>query len=182
MIVEELSIPDVKIFRPNVYHDNRGRFFETFSEVKYQPFLGKSLQFVQDNVSVSGKDVLRGLHFQTPPFEQGKLVSVLQGSVLDVAVDLRMHSPHFGQHISVLLSAENSKQLWIPPGFAHGFLSLEENTVFLYKCTTYYSPDHEAALLWNDNLLNIDWDCDRPIVSDKDQKAMSFRDFESPFK
>jgi dTDP-4-dehydrorhamnose 3,5-epimerase len=130
---------------------------------------------------MSHKGVLRGLHFQRPPFEQGKLVRVIQGSVLDVAVDIRKGSPTYGQHKSILLSGENNLQFWIPPGFAHGFLTLEDNTIFSYKCTGPYSIESEGSVLWNDKDLNIDWNISSPIVSEKDQIAETFIQFKSPF-
>ena len=142
---------------------------------------GLTIDFVQDNESISKKNVLRGLHFQIPPFAQGKLVRVVSGSVLDVAVDLRKGSPTYGKHEIVELSADNKRQFWIPPGFAHGFLSLEENTVFNYKCSNYYSPVSERTIKWNDPDLNIDWQINEPIVSEKDQNGLDFVNFVSQF-
>ena len=136
---------------------------------------------MQDNQSLSQKGVLRGLHFQNPPFAQGKLVRVIQGSVLDVAVDIRANSPTYGQHISVLLSGENKTIFWIPPGFAHGFVTLEDNTIFTYKCTGVYNKESEGALMWNDPGLNINWGVESPLVSEKDQEAASFKSFQSRF-
>ena len=130
---------------------------------------------------VQKKDVLRGLHFQAPPFEQGKLIHVLKGKVIDVVVDIRKKSKTYGKHVKIELSSQNHKQLWVPPGFAHGFLTIEEDTLFSYKCTNYYSKDHEMDLLWNDDDLNINWGIKNPIVSDKDQKATKFENFNSPF-
>jgi dTDP-4-dehydrorhamnose 3,5-epimerase len=143
--------------------------------------LGVDHVFVQDNVSVSKKNVLRGLHFQHPPMAQGKLVSVLNGRVIDVAVDIRKNSPTYGQHCMVELSRENGLQFWIPPGFAHGFLALEDETVFNYKCTNYYSPDHEETLLWDDIDLKINWPIQNPIISKKDLVGKIFRNFETTF-
>lgn len=170
----------VLILEPVVYGDDRGYFFESF-----RADLFKSLEipefFVQDNESMSGIGVLRGLHFQVPPFAQGKLVRVVSGAVLDVAVDIRKHSATFGKHIAVELNETNKKMVWIPEGFAHGFVTLKEETVFQYKCTRYYHPDAEGSIRWNDPELSIDWGIDGPIVSEKDKKAPSFTDFTSPF-
>lgn len=177
----DTSIQEVKIFEPRLFRDNRGHFFESFNQQNFNAAIGEEIIFVQDNESISAKNVLRGLHFQSPPFAQGKLVRVAQGRVLDVAVDIRKGSKTYGQHVAVELSAENKKQLWIPPGFAHGFLSLEENTQFLYKCTAYYSPQHEHTLLYNDNDLHIEWNCENPIVSDKDLIGTPFQELQTPF-
>lgn len=173
-------IEDLFVVEPKVFGDHRGYFFESYSQ---QAFLqaGIDAGFVQDNESFSGKGVLRGLHFQAPPKAQGKLVRVQQGSVLDVAVDIRKGSPTYGRHFSIVLSGENKKMLWIPPGFAHGFATLEDNTVFLYKCTDVYSPEHEGNILWNDPTLNIDWGVDAPKLSEKDKIGPSFEEFDSPF-
>ena len=139
------------------------------------------MTFVQDNESVSGAGVLRGLHFQVPDRAQGKLVRVVRGAALDVAVDLRKGSPTYGQHQTAMLTGDNRWQFWVPPGFAHGFLTLEPNTVFCYKCTEVYSPEHERALRWNDPDLAIDWGTDAPLLSSKDAEAGAFADFETPF-
>jgi dTDP-4-dehydrorhamnose 3,5-epimerase len=136
---------------------------------------------VQDNQSLSQKGVLRGLHFQNPPFAQGKLVRVIKGSVLDVAVDIRKDSPTYGEHFSVELSEENKTILWIPPGFAHGFVTLEDDTIFIYKCTAVYNKESEGSLIWNDEDLNIDWRVVNPLVSDKDIQAGNFNDFTTQF-
>ncbi len=176
----ETPIPDLIEIHPTVFQDSRGYFFESFREDRLREW-GVSLPFLQDNESKSGKGVLRGLHFQAPPFEQGKLVRVVQGAVLDVAVDIRNGSKTYGKHYSVLLTGENKIQLWIPPGFAHGFLVLEDDTVFSYKCTNYYNKESEGAILWNDPNLNIDWKIDHPILSEKDKAAVHFADFSSPF-
>ena len=169
------------ILETRKFHDERGLFFESFNQQKFEDTVGEKVTFVQDNISVSKKNVLRGLHFQSPPHAQGKLVSVVSGSVLDVAVDLRKGSPTYGQHESVLLSAENGLQFWIPAGFAHGFLALEENTVFSYKCTDFYHPGSEQSLQWNDPELNIDWGINNPIISMKDADNELFSIFVSPF-
>lgn len=181
MVVEQTEIKGLLVMTPRVFPDDRGSFFESFNQQLFENAVGREVTFVQDNESVSQKGVLRGLHFQVPPKGQGKLVRVIHGSVLDVAVDLRSDSPTFKQHIKILLSAENKRQLWIPPGFAHGFLSLEEETVFAYKCTEYYSPQHERTILWNDPILDIDWKIRNPIVSPKDSDSTYFSTFNSPF-
>ena len=170
----------ISIF-PKIFGDVRGYFLETFNEMKYQELIGNNYKFVQDNVSKSSKGVLRGLHFQNPPFDQGKLVYVMQGQVIDVAVDIRKSSPTYGKHVKVILDSKTKNQLWIPPGFAHGFCALEDETVFCYKCTNFYAPEHEQALLWNDPDIQIDWDVKNTIVSEKDKKAMLFNSFLSPF-
>jgi len=181
MIKKEFEIEGLVVLEPRRFHDDRGYFFESFNEQKYSELLGEEAVFVQDNVSCSKMNVLRGLHFQNPPFAQGKLVSVIKGKVLDVAVDLRKDSPTYGQHEIIELSAENGLQFYIPPGFAHGFVALEEDTLFSYKCTNYYSPSHEETLLWNDSNLNINWKCSKPLVSEKDKIGKLFDTFVSPF-
>ena len=157
---------------------------EVFREERYQEALGLSADqhFVQDNFSISKKGALRGLHYQAPPFAQGKLVSVLRGRVLDVAVDIRFGSPTYGKHVMVELSSENHRQLWIPEGFAHGFVVLEDDTFFLYKCTNTYSKEHERGILWNDPALGIDWSVATPIVSEKDQKYPVLTDIAKEFQ
>jgi len=177
----KFEIEGLVLLEPRRFHDDRGYFFESFNEQKYSELLGEEVVFVQDNVSYSKQNVLRGLHFQLPPFAQGKLVSVLKGKVLDVAVDLRKNSSTYGQCQTVELSAENGLQFYIPQGFAHGFVSMDEGTLFSYKCTNYYAPTHEETLLWNDSKLNIDWNCSKPIVSDKDKIGKLFDSFTSPF-
>lgn len=181
MIKKKFDIEGLVVIEPRRFHDDRGYFFESFNEQKYAELLGEDVVFVQDNVSCSKKNVLRGLHFQNPPFAQGKLVSVVKGKVLDVAVDLRKDSPTYGQHEIIELSAENGLQFYIPPGFAHGFVALEEDTLFSYKCTNYYSPSHEDTLLWNDSKLDIDWKCSAPLVSEKDKIGKKIDTFVSPF-
>jgi dTDP-4-dehydrorhamnose 3,5-epimerase len=167
-------------FYPSIFSDDRGLFLETFQYEFYANHLG-NYAFLQDNLSKSHKGVLRGLHFQAPPFDQGKLVQVIAGSVLDVAVDLRKNSPSFGKHFKIILDAQQRNQLWIPPGFAHGFLSLEDDTLFSYKCTNTYSKDHEGCLRWNDPVVGIDWGIENPIVSEKDQLGTLLHDLQSPF-
>jgi dTDP-4-dehydrorhamnose 3,5-epimerase len=181
MIATKLELEGLLLFQLRQFVDNRGMFFESFNNKDYALHLGKDVEFVQDNVSYSKKNVIRGLHFQSPPFAQGKLVSVLKGSVLDVAVDIRRKSLTYGKYIAVELNATNGLQLFIPPGFAHGFLSLEDETVFSYKCTNYYSPGHEDTLLWNDPNLAIEWPVKSPIISQKDAIGKEFINFESPF-
>jgi dTDP-4-dehydrorhamnose 3,5-epimerase len=176
MKVTKTPIDGILLIEPRVFSDSRGAFFETFNE-KILEQHGINLPFVQDNQSISKKGVIRGLHLQLPPYEQGKLVRVARGSVLDVALDLRPGSPTFGRHYSVELSDKNQLSLWIPPGFAHGFVSLEEDTIFLYKVTNYYHPQSESGIIYNDIDLSIDWKVANPIVSDKDKILPSFKDF-----
>jgi dTDP-4-dehydrorhamnose 3,5-epimerase len=181
MDVISTPINDLIVFIPKKFEDSRGYFFESFNQTKFNEVVGKEVLFVQDNESLSAKNVLRGLHFQTPPAAQGKLVRVVNGAVFDVAVDLRKNSPTFGKWHGELLTAENNKLMWIPEGFAHGFLSLENNTKFLYKCTNYYSPVNEQTILWNDPVINIDWKISEPIISEKDKKGGTFTDFITQF-
>jgi dTDP-4-dehydrorhamnose 3,5-epimerase len=178
--IEEKEINGLIEIFPKVFGDQRGFFLETYNEVRYQDIIYNG-QFVQDNFSSSNKGVLRGLHLQLPPYSQGKLVQVLTGSAIDVAVDLRKNSKTFGQHVTVFLSSEKRNQFWIPEGFAHGFLALEDNTIFSYKCTNYYNPKSEVTILWNDRNLQIDWQIENPIISPKDQEGTLFKDFISPF-
>ena len=180
MEVIQTPIEGLLILKPSVFTDHRGYFFESWNKELFSN-IGIKLDFVQDNQSFSNKGVLRGLHFQNPPFAQGKLVRVIRGSVLDVVVDIRKDSLTFGQYFSIELSEENHIIFWIPPGFAHGFVALEDNTVFSYKCTETYNKASEGALLWSDKDLNINWQINNPIVSDKDNRAISFSDFSSQF-
>ena len=180
MEIEEKEIKGLIEIFPKVFGDQRGFFLETFNASRYNDIL-RNIQFVQDNFSSSNKGVLRGLHFQNPPYSQGKLVQVITGSALDVAVDLRRNSETYGQQVKVLLSSEKRNQFWIPEGFAHGFLSLEDNTIFSYKCTNYYNPQSEVTILWNDRNLKIDWQIDNPIISPKDKEGVLFKDFDTPF-
>ncbi len=179
MAIEETFIKDLLILSPPVFADNRGYFLESYNKKALSSKL--NLEFVQDNESMSQKGVLRGLHFQKPPYAQGKLVRVITGSVLDVVVDLRKESPTYGNHFKHILSAENKTQLYVPKGFAHGFLVLEDNTIFSYKCTDYYYKESEFSLLWNDTTLNINWEIENPIISEKDKNAEYFTNFTSPF-
>jgi dTDP-4-dehydrorhamnose 3,5-epimerase len=176
MRITPLNIPEVILFEPKVYGDDRGFFFESFSQRVFDETVGYSVNFVQDNHSKSTQGVLRGLHYQLPPFAQGKLVRVVQGEVFDVAVDIRRGSPTFGQWAGAILSAENKHQLWVPEGFAHGFLTLSPTAEFIYKTTDYYAPDSERAIIWNDAELAIAWPLDgAPVLSGKDELAPAFR-------
>lgn len=169
-----LAIPDVIVFEPKVFGDDRGFFFESFNQKVFEEVVGRPVTFLQDNHSRSAKGVLRGLHYQIKQ-PQGKLVRVTSGEVFDVAVDLRKSSATFGQWVGVHLSAENKKQLWIPEGFAHGFVVLSENAEFLYKTTDYWAPEHERSLAWDDASVGIEWPMSgQPALSAKDQKAVSF--------
>lgn len=179
MIIEQTNIPDLLLITPNVYADERGYFMESYNQKKTAVLIKE--KFVQDNESVSKKDVLRGLHLQLPPYAQAKLVRVIKGSILDVAVDLRKDSKTFGQHFKHVLSGENKKQLFVPAGFAHGFLSLEDDTILNYKCSDYYHAKSEVSLLWNDPEFNIDWGIVDPILTEKDRLAEKFVTFENPF-
>lgn len=181
MQIEKTDFKDLLVIQPNVFADDRGYFLETFNESKFRVDTGLNITFIQDNESMSSKGVLRGLHFQVPPKSQAKLIRVTRGAVLDVVVDLRQTQPTFGQHFKIVLSAENKTQLFIPEGFAHGFVALEENTIFCYKCSNYYSKDHDRSLLWNDKDLNIDWEIQSPIVSEKDANALPFGHFKEVF-
>lgn len=166
-----LAIPDVFLIEPTVFGDERGFFFESFNQARFEDAIGKSVQFVQDNHSRSVKNVLRGLHYQIQQ-PQGKLVRVVQGEVFDVAVDLRKSSKTFGQWVGEILSAENKRQLWIPEGFAHGFVVLSETAEFLYKTTDYYAPAFERSILWNDPATGIRWPInDAPQLSGKDRQG-----------
>ncbi len=173
-------IEDLIILEPTIFGDNRGFFFESYNEHTFKN-LGLDIHFIQDNISRSTKDVLRGLHFQKKPFAQGKLVQVLLGAVLDVAVDLRKNSKTYGHHYKAVLSAENKKMMYIPEGFAHGFLTLEDDNIFSYKCTHLYNKESEGGLMWNDQTLDIDWGIDQPTLSEKDLVYPSFETFNSPF-
>lgn len=176
MNVRPTSIPDVLLIEPKVFSDERGFFFESFSQRQWQQKTGLNTVFVQHNHSRSVKNVLRGLHYQIRQ-SQGKLVRVVQGEVFDVAVDIRRSSPTFGQWAGEILSAENKRQLWVPEGFAHGFLVLSETAEFFYLTTNYYAPEHERAIIWNDPDLKIDWPlAGEPSLSDKDKRAGSLKD------
>ncbi len=170
MQATRLAIPDLILFTPKIFGDERGFFYESYNQQKFTALTGLNLDFVQDNHSKSQKGVLRGLHYQLPPKAQGKLVRVIAGEVFDVAVDIRKSSPTFGKWVGEKLSAANQQQLWIPPGFAHGFVTLSETAEFLYKTTDYYSPEHERCIIWNDAAIGIDWHFSAaPTLSGKDQ-------------
>jgi dTDP-4-dehydrorhamnose 3,5-epimerase len=180
--VSATKLKGLLIIEPRVFGDERGFFFESFNEKAFAEATGVTPNFVQDNHSKSAKGVLRGLHYQLPPKAQGKLVRVVQGEVFDVAVDIRKSSPTYGQWVGEVLSAENKKQLWIPPGFAHGFLTLSDTAEFLYNTTDYWSPEHERAIIWNDATLSIDWPLNGlvPQLADKDAAAVAFSAAEIP--
>ena len=170
MKVTSLKIPDVKLIEPDVFEDERGFFYESFNQQNFNEAIGQNITFVQDNHSKSKKGVLRGLHYQEAPFAQGKLVRVVSGEVFDVAVDVRKDSPTYGQWIAEVLSGENKKQLWIPEGFAHGFLTLSNEAEFLYKTTNFYNKESEQSIHWKNNEFNIDWPEveERVLTSEKD--------------
>jgi dTDP-4-dehydrorhamnose 3,5-epimerase len=180
MEVIETKIKDLLIIHPKVFGDTRGYFFESYNEDDFKK-QGIEVKFIQDNQSLSNKGVLRGLHFQAPPYDQGKLVRVITGAVLDVAVDIRKNSPTYGEHIAIELTAENKTMFYIPPGFAHGFLTLQDNTIFSYKCTNLYNKSSEGTVLWNDTDLKINWNISNPLLSEKDLIGTKFKDFISPF-
>lgn len=179
MKVIDTQLPDVKIIEPTVFADERGFFFESFNHKRFEEAIGRKVNFVQDNHSKSIQGVLRGLHYQLPPKAQAKLVRVVQGEVFDVAVDIRKSSPTFGQWVGQTLSAENKKQLWIPEGFAHGFLTLSETAEFLYKTTDYYAPELERSIRWDDSDIRIDWPISSALyISQKDNRADSLGSME----
>jgi dTDP-4-dehydrorhamnose 3,5-epimerase len=170
MKAEKFNIEGIMVFTPDVYSDQRGYFFESFNALHFEELSGLNVSFVQDNESFSKFGVLRGLHYQLPPYEQGKLIRVIQGKVLDVAVDIREGSTTFGQYLKVELSGENKKQVFIPSGFAHGFVTLSETAIFSYKCTNFYHKGSESGIRYDDHKLNIDWEIEKNqiIVSEKD--------------
>jgi dTDP-4-dehydrorhamnose 3,5-epimerase len=176
MKVTPLAIPDVLLIEPQVFGDDRGFFFESFNQERFEKVIGRKINFVQDNHSKSIKGVLRGLHYQLPPKAQGKLVRVIQGEVFDVAVDIRKSSSTFGKWVGEIISAENKKQMWIPEGFAHGFLTLSDTSEFFYKTNDFYSRAHERAIRWNDKAIGIDWSSDNILLSEKDVEAKFFED------
>jgi len=184
MDTQALEIPDVRLIMPNRFGDARGYFTETWSDRRFRQEIA-NVTFVQDNQSVSTKKgTLRGLHFQKPPYAQGKLVRVVRGSILDVAVDIRKGSPTYRRHVSVLLNAMDGAQLWVPPGFLHGFCTLEDETEVFYKVTSYYSPTHDAGVLWSDQDLAINWpvDAESVVLSDKDKRFPRLSDLPSYFE
>ena len=177
------KISGVIIIEPTVFQDTRGYFLESYNQKKFEEVVGK-ISFVQDNESKSSKGVLRGLHFQKPPFEQAKLVRCIEGEVLDVAVDIRKKSKTYGEYVAVLLSGENKRQLFVPRGFAHGFIVISDNATFAYKVDNAYAPNYDAGIRWNDKELNIQWgmlECE-VLASEKDAELPFFLEFESPFK
>ena len=177
------DIPDVYIIEPSVFGDNRGYFFESFNKEAFEESLG-TVDFVQDNESTSSRGVLRGLHFQKPPYAQAKLVRCIEGRVIDVSVDIRKGSPTYGKHVSVELSGENKRQLFIPRGFAHGFSVLSDTAFFAYKVDNRYAPESDSGIKYDDKELNINWGLteDEVQLSPKDKKLTSFKDLDSPFK
>lgn len=180
MKVLKTDLEGVLVIEPDFFRDSRGFFFESYNRQKYED-AGLKFDFVQDNISKSQKGTVRGLHYQVGQFAQGKLCQVLTGSVLDVALDIRFGSPTFGKHFSVELTSENHQQIWIPPGFAHGFSVLSDDTIFSYKCTSFYSKKDERAILYSDPELGIKWQADNPIVSEKDMGAKKFAEIEKDF-
>lgn len=183
MNFEKLDIPDVVVIEPKKFGDSRGYFMETFRQALFAEHVG-DFAFVQDNQSLSAEvGTVRGLHFQLDPMAQGKLVRCIAGALLDVAVDIRSGSPTYGKHVAVELTAENGKQLWVPPGFAHGFCTLAPNTEISYKVTNYYSAEHDRGLLWSDPALGIDWpvDLERAALSEKDKRQPSLADLGAVF-
>lgn len=179
MNVIKTEIPGVFIIEPRVFGDERGFFMESFNQKTFDETIGYQVKFVQDNHSKSTKGVLRGLHFQIKPYAQGKLIRCVSGEIFDVAVDIRKKSATYGMWIGINLSAENKRQLWIPEGFAHGFLTLSDNAELLYKTTDYYSPENERSVLWNDERLNINWPSIPSIISEKDKQASTFSELEN---
>jgi dTDP-4-dehydrorhamnose 3,5-epimerase len=173
-------IEGLLVIEPQIFTDARGYFFESYNEEKMRE-IGVDVRFVQDNQSLSQKSALRGLHFQAPPYEQGKLVRVVKGRVMDVVVDIRKESPTYGKNFSIELSEQNQLMFWIPPGFAHGFETLEDDTIFLYKCTATYHKASEGGILWNDPDLGITWSSGSPVVSEKDRMLPLLKNIESPF-
>lgn len=177
------EIPEVIIIEPKIIGDNRGYFFESFNQIEFEKNIGK-INFIQDNESKSGRGVLRGLHFQNPPYTQAKLVRCIEGEILDVAVDIRKGSPTFGKHIVVKLSGENKKQLFVPRGFAHGFIVQSETATIAYKVDNVYSPESDSGIIWNDPNLDIDWQFlnKEVILSEKDKNLSKLEDLNNPFK
>jgi dTDP-4-dehydrorhamnose 3,5-epimerase len=180
MEIVKTEIEGLLIIKPDVFEDDRGYFFESYNREKFLR-AGIDAAFVQDNESKSRKNVIRGMHLQAPPFAQGKLVRVMRGAVLDVAVDIRKNSSTFGKWAAVELSGKNKWMYWIPAGFAHGFKTLEDDTVFFYKCTNVFNRDAERGFRWDDPDINIDWGISSPVISERDSQAPLFRDFMSPF-
>lgn len=185
MIYERLKIKDVVLCTPKKFSDSRGFFMETFKKNTFSDFLGKDINFLQSNHSLSRlKNTIRGLHYQSPPYAQGKLVRCNRGAILDVAVDVRARSVTYGDHVVAELSSQNARQLWIPDGFLHGFITLVDNTEVQYMCTDYYDSKSDGNIIWNDRTLNINWGImeSDAIISDKDMSAPLFKSFRSPFQ
>jgi len=180
MKIIETPLKGLLIIEPQVFKDERGYFYESYNQEKFFK-AGITDVFVQDNQSLSQKNVVRGLHFQHPPYAQAKLVRVIKGSVYDVVVDLRKDSPTYGQSFGIELTEENFLMLYVPIGFAHGFATLQDNTIFAYKCSAFYNKASEDTILWNDPTLNIDWKVQNPILSEKDKQGKLFQHFQSPF-
>jgi dTDP-4-dehydrorhamnose 3,5-epimerase len=181
MEIKETGIEGLLVLCPRVFKDERGYFFEAFNDAVYKN-AGLNFDFIQDNISKSKNSTIRGLHYQRGQMAQGKLCQVISGKVLDVAVDIRFNSPTFGKHFSVELSEENHYQIWMSPGFAHGFSVLSEEAIFSYKCTQLYSKEHEGAIRYNDPELSIDWKVAEPVVSEKDLKAPLFREYKEKWQ
>jgi dTDP-4-dehydrorhamnose 3,5-epimerase len=180
MQVQETGFEGLLILQPRIFKDDRGAFYESWNDTTFKS-LGLNLIFIQDNQSVSHKNVLRGLHFQHAPHAQGKLVRVIRGQALDVVVDLRKNSKTYGRHYKLILCSEKANMMWIPAGFAHGFLALENDTVFQYKCDALYNPQSEECLIWNDPKLGVDWEIENPIISSKDEEGKRFDDLNTLF-
>jgi len=180
MKVSKTNIEGLLLIEPDLFRDDRGYFFESYSKEKYDE-IAPDIYFVQDNISQSKKETVRGLHYQVGDKAQGKLCQVISGKVLDVAVDIRFGSPTFGKHYAHMLNTEKKMQIWIPPGLAHGFSVLSDEAVFSYKCTNYYNKEHERSILYNDPDLNIDWQVENPVVSAKDLKAKKFKEINKDF-
>lgn len=180
MEVSKIFIEGPLIIQPKIFYDDRGYFYESYNKDAFSK-AGIAPEFVQDNQSLSQKGALRGLHFQAPPYEQGKLVRVIKGAVYDVIVDIRKNSPTYGRHYGIELTGENFTMFWVPPGFAHGFHTLENDTVFAYKCTNVYNKASEGGIRWDDVTLAISWNAENPVVSEKDKVLPAFNDLQSPF-
>jgi dTDP-4-dehydrorhamnose 3,5-epimerase len=180
MVVEKTFIEGLLVLKPKVFEDSRGYFFESFNQ-KLLAAAGVKESFVQDNQSLSQKGVLRGMHFQRVPYDQAKLVRVIKGAVLDVVVDIRKNSSTYGKYFSIELTEQNKTMFWIPAGFAHGFLTLQDDTIFYYKCSNYYNKESEGSILWNDKDININWNIESPLLSEKDKIGVTFKEFVSPF-
>ncbi len=174
MNILETPFEGLFILEPSLFKDERGYFFESYNQKKLEQII--PFNFVQDNQSLSQKNVLRGMHFQKPPYDQGKLVRVIKGSALDVVIDIREKSKTFGQYYSIILSEENQKMFWVPPGFAHGFLSLMDDTIFFYKCTNFYHKESEKCILWSDPTVNINWGMENPLMAPKDKEGELLKD------